>query len=82
MHVDAGEAKEKMWIEVLGVYSLGEYVIGCKKNSLGWHCTGWVLPSKGRMDLQLKKEGEKMAQDSAQSPLSFPHSSPWPLCPL
>lgn len=31
MHVDAGEAKEKMRFEVLSVYSL----IGCKKKIIG-----------------------------------------------
>lgn len=35
------------------------------------------LPSKSRVDLQLKKEGQKLAQDSAQSPLKLP-----PLFPM
>lgn len=35
MHVDAGEAKEKLGIGVISVYSLREYLIGCKKTLWG-----------------------------------------------
>lgn len=77
MHVDAGEAKEK---KVNWSYKCLQFrgIFNCLfKNPLGWHCTGWVLPSKG----EVKKGRKKLAQESAQSPLSFPRSSPWPLCP-
>lgn len=68
MHVDAGEAKEKLGIGVMSVYSLREYLIGCKKTLWGDTSQDESCLQRVKWTFSLKRKAKNWPRKALKAP--------------